>query len=96
VQTLTRIIRGVVPILVTPVDEREQVIRIVIDQARGRAPRVIQDTRAAPVPAPPMRRIAEESERARYARVKSLPQPTQVQAAVRASRGLLAIVGGAA
>jgi dihydrodipicolinate synthase/N-acetylneuraminate lyase len=60
-----------------------------------RVPVVIQDTQATPVPAPLMRRIAEESERVRYAKVESPPQPTQVQAAVRASRGLFEVFGGA-
>lgn len=130
--------------------EREQVIRIVVDQARGRVPVVvntgtqasvtaahysrqavdlgaaavmclppapasvsetcayfksisdavevpvfIQDTQAAPVPAALIRRIADESEHVRYAKVESPPQPTQVQAAVEASNGLVTIFGGA-
>lgn len=131
--------------------EREQVIRIVVGQARGRVPVVvntgaqanltaalysrqavdwgaaavmclppaapvsasevrayfkaisdavdvpvfIQDTQTTPVPAGLMRRIAEESERVRYAKVESPPQPSQVQAAVEASGGLLTIFGGA-
>jgi 4-hydroxy-tetrahydrodipicolinate synthase len=131
--------------------EREEVIRIVVDQARGRVPVVvntgaqasvvaelysrgavecgaaavmclppsppvsalevrayfkavsdavnvpvfIQDTQATPVAAGAIRRIAEESERVRYAKVESSPQPAQVQAAVEASRGLVTIFGGA-
>jgi 4-hydroxy-tetrahydrodipicolinate synthase len=131
--------------------EREHVIRIVVDQARGRVPVVvntgaqasltaalysqqavdlgaaavmclppsapvsasevrayfkaisdavgvpvfIQDTAATPVSAGLIRRIAEESERVRYAKVESAPQPTQVQAAVEASQGRVTIFGGA-
>lgn len=130
--------------------EREQVIRVVVDQCRGRVPIVvntgtpasltaalysrqavelgatavmclppapassaevrayfkaisdaiaapvfIQDTQATPVPAPLIRRIAEESEHVRYAKVESPPQPTQVQAAVSASEGLVTVFGGA-
>ena len=131
--------------------EREQVIRIVVDQTRGRVPVVvntgaqasltaalytrqavelgaaavmclppappvsaseirayfkaisdavsvpvfIQDTQATPVPAALIRRIADESERVRYAKVESPPQPTQVQAAVDASGGLVTVFGGA-
>jgi 4-hydroxy-tetrahydrodipicolinate synthase len=131
--------------------EREQVIRVVVDQARGRVPVVvntgaqasltaalysqqavdlgaaavmclppaapvsasevrayfraisdavsvpvfIQDTAATPVSAGLIRRIVQESERVRYAKVESAPQPTQVQAAVETSQGLVSIFGGA-
>jgi len=130
--------------------EREHVIRIVVDQTRGRVPVVvnsgtpasrtaalasrqavdlgaaavmclpptpasasetrayfkaiseavdvpvfIQDTQTTPVPAAQIRRIAEESEHVRYAKVESPPQPTHVQAAVDASQGLVTIFGGA-
>jgi dihydrodipicolinate synthase/N-acetylneuraminate lyase len=56
-------------------------------------PVFIQDTQLAPVPAPVMRQIAEESEHVRYAKVESPPQPAQVRAAVAA--GGLIIFGGA-
>jgi dihydrodipicolinate synthase/N-acetylneuraminate lyase len=56
-------------------------------------PVFIQDTQAAPVPAPVMRQIADESEHVRYAKVESPPQPAQVRAAVEA--GGLTIFGGA-
>ena len=131
--------------------EREQVIRIVVDQTRGRVPVVvntgaqanltavlysrqavdlgaaavmclppappvsasemrayfkaisdavsvpvfIQDTQTTPVPAALIRRIADDNEQVRYAKVESPPQPTQVQAAVQASGGLLTVFGGA-
>ena len=131
--------------------EREQVIRIVVDQTRGRVPVVvntgaqanltavlysrqavdlgaaavmclppappvsasemrayfkaisdavsvpvfIQDTQTTPVPAALIRRIADENEQVRYAKVESPPQPTQVQAAVQASGGLVTVFGGA-
>jgi 4-hydroxy-tetrahydrodipicolinate synthase len=130
--------------------EREHVVRIVVDQARGRVPVVvntgtqasrtaalysrqavdlgaaavmclppspasasetrayfkaiadavdvpvfIQDTQTTPVSAAQIRRVAEESEHVRYAKVESRPQPTQVQAAVEASQGLVTIFGGA-
>jgi 4-hydroxy-tetrahydrodipicolinate synthase len=58
-------------------------------------PVFIQDTQATPVPAALIRRIADESERVRYAKVESPPQPTQVQAAVELSQGLVTIFGGA-
>ena len=48
-----------------------------------------------PVSAGLIRQIAEESEHVRYAKVESPPQPTQVQAAVAASGGLVSIFGGA-
>jgi dihydrodipicolinate synthase/N-acetylneuraminate lyase len=131
--------------------EREQVIRIVVDQTRGRVPVVvntgaqanltavlysrqavdlgaaavmclppappvsasemrayfkaisdavsvpvfIQDTQTTPVPAALIRRIADDNEQVRYAKVESPPQPTQVQAAVQASGGLVTVFGGA-
>ncbi len=56
-------------------------------------PVFIQDTQTAPVPAPLMRQIADESEHVRYAKVESPPQPAQVQTAVDASG--LTIFGGA-
>jgi 4-hydroxy-tetrahydrodipicolinate synthase len=58
-------------------------------------PVFIQDTQTTPVPAGLIRQIAEESERVRYAKVESPPQPTQVRAAVEASGGMVTIFGGA-
>jgi dihydrodipicolinate synthase/N-acetylneuraminate lyase len=58
-------------------------------------PVFIQDTQTTPVPAGLIRQIAEQSERVRYAKVESPPQPTQVRAAVEASRGLVTVFGGA-
>jgi dihydrodipicolinate synthase/N-acetylneuraminate lyase len=58
-------------------------------------PVFIQDTQATPVPAAQIRLIAEHSERVRYAKVESPPQPTQVQQAVRQAGGLVTIFGGA-
>jgi dihydrodipicolinate synthase/N-acetylneuraminate lyase len=60
-----------------------------------RVPVFIQDTQTTPVPARLMRAIADESERVRYAKVESPPQPAQVLAAVQASGGVLSIFGGA-
>lgn len=56
-------------------------------------PIFIQDTQTAPVPAPLMRQIADDSEHVGYAKVESPPQPAQVRAAVEAS-GLI-VFGGA-
>lgn len=58
-------------------------------------PVFIQDTVVAPVSAGLIRQIADESEQVRYAKVESPPQPSQVQAAVEASGGLVHIFGGA-
>jgi 4-hydroxy-tetrahydrodipicolinate synthase len=58
-------------------------------------PVFIQDTLTTPVPAGLIRQIAERCEHVRYAKVESPPQPTQVQAAVAASNGLVSIFGGA-
>ena len=58
-------------------------------------PVFIQDTQATPVPAGLIRRIADESERVRYAKVESPPQPTQVQAAVEAGGPVVTVFGGA-
>jgi dihydrodipicolinate synthase/N-acetylneuraminate lyase len=58
-------------------------------------PVFIQDTQTTLVPAGLIRQIADESERVRYAKVESPPQPTQVAAAVQASAGLVTIFGGA-
>ncbi|MBV9546510.1 MAG: dihydrodipicolinate synthase family protein, partial [Chloroflexi bacterium] len=58
-------------------------------------PVFIQDTQTTPVPAPLIRRIADECEHVRYAKVESPPQPTQVHAAVETSQGLVTIFGGA-
>jgi 4-hydroxy-tetrahydrodipicolinate synthase len=61
-----------------------------------RVPVFIQDQQAAPVSATLVRQIAEESERVRYAKIESPPQPLKVQEAVQQSRGLVTIFGGAA
>lgn len=61
-----------------------------------RIPIFIQDTPTTPVAAPLIRRIAEESQRARYAKVESVPAPKQIDEAVRHSDGLVAIFGGGA
>jgi dihydrodipicolinate synthase/N-acetylneuraminate lyase len=58
-------------------------------------PIVIQDTQTTPVPAGQIRQIAEESERVRYAKVESPPQPLQVQQAVRQAGERVTIFGGA-
>jgi dihydrodipicolinate synthase/N-acetylneuraminate lyase len=58
-------------------------------------PVFIQDTQATPVAAGVIRQIADESEHVRYAKVESPPQPTQIQAAVDASGGLVGVFGGA-
>jgi len=58
-------------------------------------PVFIQDTQTTLVPAGLIRQIAEQSENVRYAKVESSPQPTQVAAAVAASRELVAVFGGA-
>jgi 4-hydroxy-tetrahydrodipicolinate synthase len=42
-----------------------------------------------------MRRIAEESERLRYAKVESAPPPQKVEEAVKHGEGLLTVFGGA-
>jgi 4-hydroxy-tetrahydrodipicolinate synthase len=60
-----------------------------------RIPVFIQDTLTNPVSAGLIRQIAQESDNVRYAKVESPPQPTQVQAAVTASAGLVGIFGGA-
>lgn len=59
-------------------------------------PVVIQDTNATPVSASLIRAIAEQTDRVRYVKVESSPQPNQVYAAVQASGELVSIIGGAA
>ncbi|MDP8924605.1 MAG: dihydrodipicolinate synthase family protein [Chloroflexota bacterium] len=59
-------------------------------------PVFIQDTSYVPVAAPLIRQIAEESERVRYAKIESPPNPQKVQEAVQAGRGLVTIFGGSA
>src|SRR2546423_13655943 len=61
----------------------------------GSVPVFIQDPQTTPVPAALTRRIAADNGRVRYAKVESPPQPTQVQAAVQASGGLVTVFGGA-
>jgi 4-hydroxy-tetrahydrodipicolinate synthase len=60
-----------------------------------RVPVFIQDTQGTPVSAGLIRQIADESERVRYVKVESAPQPHQVRAAVEANRGLVSVFGGA-
>jgi 4-hydroxy-tetrahydrodipicolinate synthase len=58
-------------------------------------PIFIQDTMTTPVSAGLIRQMADESEHVRYAKIESPPQPSQVQAAVASSGGLVTIFGGA-
>ena len=58
-------------------------------------PIFMQDTATAPVPAGLARQIAEESERARYIKVESLPPPAKVAEAVAQAGDLLTVFGGA-
>jgi 4-hydroxy-tetrahydrodipicolinate synthase len=58
-------------------------------------PVIIQDTITNPVPAALMRKIAEDTEHVRYAKVETPPQPAQVAAAVSAAGGQFAVFGGA-
>ncbi len=59
-------------------------------------PIFVQDTSYVTVPAPLIRQIAEESERVRYAKIESPPNPQRVQEAVQASDGLVTVFGGSA
>jgi dihydrodipicolinate synthase/N-acetylneuraminate lyase len=60
-----------------------------------RVPVFIQDTQTTPVPATQIRLIAAQSERVRYAKVESPPQPLQVHQAVRQAGSLVTVFGGA-
>jgi dihydrodipicolinate synthase/N-acetylneuraminate lyase len=60
-----------------------------------RVPVFIQDTQTTPVPATQIRLIAEQSERVRYAKVESPPQPLQVLQTVRQAGSLVTVFGGA-
>ena len=56
----------------------------------------IQDTSYATVPAGLIRQIAEESERVRYAKIESPPNPLKVQEAVEQAGQLVTVFGGSA
>jgi dihydrodipicolinate synthase/N-acetylneuraminate lyase len=59
-------------------------------------PVFIQDTSYVTVPAPLIRQIAEESERVRYAKIESPPNPLRVQEAVAQAGHLVTVFGGSA
>jgi 4-hydroxy-tetrahydrodipicolinate synthase len=59
-------------------------------------PVFIQDTSYATVPAGLIRQIAEESERVRYAKIESPPNPLKVQEAVGQAGHLVTVFGGSA
>ena len=61
-----------------------------------RVPVWIQDTTYVVVPAGVIRQIAEESERVRYAKIESAPNPLKVQEAVQQAGHLITIFGGSA
>ena len=61
-----------------------------------RVPVFIQDTSYATVPAGLIRQIAEESERVRYAKIESPPNPLKVQEAVEQAGHLVTVFGGSA
>lgn len=61
-----------------------------------RVPVWIQDTIYVVVPAGVIRQIAEESERVRYAKIESAPNPLKVQEAVQQAGHLITIFGGSA
>ena len=58
-------------------------------------PIFVQDVATASVSAAVIRQIAEESERVRYAKMESPPQPVKVAEAVARCQGLVTIFGGA-
>ena len=58
-------------------------------------PIFIQDVATVSVSATLIRQMAEESERVRYAKIESPPQPVKVADAVAKSQGLVTIFGGA-
>jgi len=61
-----------------------------------RVPVWIQDTSYTTVPAAVIRQIAEESERVRYAKIESPPNPLKVQQAVEQAGHLVTVFGGSA
>jgi len=61
-----------------------------------RVPVWIQDTTYVVVPAGVIRQIAEESERVRYAKIESAPNPLKVQEAVQQAGHLITVFGGSA
>jgi 4-hydroxy-tetrahydrodipicolinate synthase len=61
-----------------------------------RVPVWIQDTTYAPVPAGVIRQIAEESERVRYAKIESPPNPLKVRQAVEQAGPTVTVFGGSA
>ena len=61
-----------------------------------RVPVWIQDTTYVVVPAGVIRQIAEESERVRYAKIESAPNPLKVQEAVQQAGHLMTVFGGSA
>lgn len=61
-----------------------------------RLPVWIQDTTYVVVPAGVIRQIAEESERVRYAKIESAPNPLKVQEAVQQAGHLVTVFGGSA
>ena len=61
-----------------------------------RVPVWIQDTTYVVVPAGVIRQIADESERVRYAKIESAPNPLKVQEAVQQAGHLITVFGGSA
>jgi dihydrodipicolinate synthase/N-acetylneuraminate lyase len=61
-----------------------------------RVPVWIQDTTYVTVPAGVIRQIAEESERVRYAKIESAPNPLRVQEAAQQAGHLITVFGGSA
>jgi 4-hydroxy-tetrahydrodipicolinate synthase len=61
-----------------------------------RVPVWIQDTTYVVVPAGVIRQIAEESERVRYAKIESAPNPLKVHEAVQQAGHLITVFGGSA
>jgi dihydrodipicolinate synthase/N-acetylneuraminate lyase len=61
-----------------------------------RVPVWIQDTTYVVVPAGVIRQIAEESERVRYAKIESAPNPLKIQEAVQQAGHLITVFGGSA
>jgi dihydrodipicolinate synthase/N-acetylneuraminate lyase len=61
-----------------------------------RVPVFIQDTSYVTVPAGVIRQIAEESERVRYAKIESPPNPLRVQECVAQAGRLVTVFGGSA
>ena len=61
-----------------------------------RVPVWIQDTSYVTVPAPIIRQIAEESERVRFAKIESPPNPLRVEECVKQAGHLVTVFGGSA